>query len=308
MTALPSTPQTHLGRHHRGSHIEQRWDTRQDDVLKTTLPWTPARPKSTRKTQHDLLLVQGEAVEHVDNIRSTPFPSWPGLWTPPAWWARPNRGFSYRLKQAGLSSQVLGNFYKATIESILCLSASVWYGRCTAQDKKDLAWVVKIAIVDWNRSLPDMDSLCEGQVQRQTRRIAADPTHPGNGLFVPLPSRNKYRRYTTLQNTNKQNETTSSVGLWDLFTTSALSPKINCFSISNHNREISDQNVIDTLSAVQQVSHSLCNNSVFHSPLIHRGGRVSRLLYNPICSQYAGASIMNWIWITWVSHPACITN
>ncbi|KAI3353437.1 hypothetical protein L3Q82_019966, partial [Scortum barcoo] len=36
--------------------------------------------------------------------------------------------------------------------------------------------------------LPDLDSIYAGRIQKKARHIAADPTHPGNGLFVPLPS------------------------------------------------------------------------------------------------------------------------
>ncbi|KAI3351288.1 hypothetical protein L3Q82_005833 [Scortum barcoo] len=68
---------------------------------------------------------------------------------------------------------LLTNFYRATIESILCLSAAVWYGSCTAAQ---------------GSPLPDLDSIYAGQMQKKARHIAADPTHPGNGLFVPLPS------------------------------------------------------------------------------------------------------------------------
>ncbi|KAI3366269.1 hypothetical protein L3Q82_009737 [Scortum barcoo] len=60
--------------------------------------------------------------------------------------------FLRKLKRAGLSPQLLTNFYRATIESILCLSAAVWYGSCTAQDQKDLAWVVKTAQRDCGKS------------------------------------------------------------------------------------------------------------------------------------------------------------
>ncbi|KAI3365087.1 hypothetical protein L3Q82_010198 [Scortum barcoo] len=44
-----------------------------------------------------------------------------------------NKDFLRKLKRAGLSPQLLTNFYRATIESILCLSAAVWYGQlhCT---------------------------------------------------------------------------------------------------------------------------------------------------------------------------------
>ncbi|KAI3367117.1 hypothetical protein L3Q82_008187 [Scortum barcoo] len=60
--------------------------------------------------------------------------------------------FLRKLKRAGLSPQLLTNFYRATIESILCLSAAVWYGSCTAQDRKDLAQVVKTSTGDCGKS------------------------------------------------------------------------------------------------------------------------------------------------------------
>ncbi|KAI3357832.1 hypothetical protein L3Q82_016220, partial [Scortum barcoo] len=44
--------------------------------------------------------------------------------------------FLRKLKRAGLSPQLLTNFYRATIESILCLSAAVWYGSCTAKTER----------------------------------------------------------------------------------------------------------------------------------------------------------------------------
>ncbi|KAI3375383.1 hypothetical protein L3Q82_021866 [Scortum barcoo] len=100
--------------------------------------------------------------------------------------------------RAGLSPQLLTNFYMATIESILCLSAAVWYDSCTAQDRKDLARVVKTAQGIVGSSLPDLDSIYAGRmIQKKAQHIAADPTHPGNGLFVPLPSGKWYRNIKT---------------------------------------------------------------------------------------------------------------
>ncbi|KAI3376769.1 hypothetical protein L3Q82_000371 [Scortum barcoo] len=97
--------------------------------------------------------------------------------------------FLRKLKCAGLSPQLLTNFYRATtIESILCLSAAVWYGSCTAQDRKDLARVVKTAQGIVGSPLPDLDSIYAGRIQKKARHIAADPTHLLNGLFVLLPS------------------------------------------------------------------------------------------------------------------------
>ncbi|KAI3367236.1 hypothetical protein L3Q82_008287 [Scortum barcoo] len=109
--------------------------------------------------------------------------------------------FLRKLKRAGLSPQLLTNFYRATIESILCLSAAVWYGSCTAQDRKDLAQVVvKTAQGIVGSPLPDLDSIYAGRMQKKARHIiaATDPTHPGNGLFIPLPS-GKRREITAPQ-------------------------------------------------------------------------------------------------------------
>ncbi|KAI3372667.1 hypothetical protein L3Q82_022709 [Scortum barcoo] len=94
-----------------------------------------------------------------------------------------------KLKRAGLSPQLLTNFYRATIESILCLSAAVWYGSCTAQDRKDLAQVVKTAQGIVGSPLPDLDSIYAGQDAEEGPTYCRRPYPPGkNGLFVPLPS------------------------------------------------------------------------------------------------------------------------
>ncbi len=74
---------------------------------------------------------------------------------------------------------------------------TVWYGSCTAQNKNDLARVVKTAQVIVGCRLPDLDSVYADRVQRRARRIATDPTHPGNALFVPLPSGKRYRNIMT---------------------------------------------------------------------------------------------------------------
>ncbi|KAI3363673.1 hypothetical protein L3Q82_001298 [Scortum barcoo] len=74
--------------------------------------------------------------------------------------------------------ELLTNFYRATIESILCLSAAVWYGSCTAQDRKNLARVVKTAQGIVGSPLPDLDSIYAGWIQRKARCVALPPTLP----------------------------------------------------------------------------------------------------------------------------------
>ncbi len=95
------------------------------------------------------------------------------------------------LKQAGLSSRLLINFYGSAIENILCYCVTVWYSSRTAQDRKDSARVVKTAKRIVGDPLPDLDSVYAERLQKKVRNIAADPTHPGHGLFDPLPSGHK---------------------------------------------------------------------------------------------------------------------
>ena len=59
--------------------------------------------------------------------------------------ARQRHFFHRKLKWAGLSFWLLVNLYRATVESIMCVSATVLYCSCTGQDRKDLSWVVRTA-------------------------------------------------------------------------------------------------------------------------------------------------------------------
>ncbi|KAI3357041.1 hypothetical protein L3Q82_003684 [Scortum barcoo] len=106
--------------------------------------------RRSRRTEHAPLLIHGEAVERVNNIKFlgihiTSDLTWSMNTAHLVKKAQQRLFFLRKLKHAGLSPQLLTNFYRATIESILCLSAAVWYGSCTAQDRKDLARVVKTA-------------------------------------------------------------------------------------------------------------------------------------------------------------------
>ena len=158
--------------------------------------------RKSRKTEHAPLLIHGEEVERVENIKFlgihiTSDLTWTLNTSSLVKKAQQRLFFLRKLKRAGLSSQLLANFYRSTIESILCLSATVWYGNCTAQDRKNLARVVRTAQGIVGRRLPDLDSVYTSRVQRRASRIAADPTHPGNRLFVPLPSGKRYRNIAT---------------------------------------------------------------------------------------------------------------
>ena len=81
-----------------------------------------------------------------------------------------------------------------------CLSVTVWYGSCTALERKQLARVVRTAQGIVGCPLPDLDSIYAGRVTKRARSIATDPSHPGHRLFVPLPSGKRYRNIRTTAN------------------------------------------------------------------------------------------------------------
>ncbi|KAI3372543.1 hypothetical protein L3Q82_023021 [Scortum barcoo] len=100
--------------------------------------------RKSRRTEHAPLLIHGEAVERVNNIKFlgihiTSDLTWSMNTAHLVKKAQQRLFFLRKLKRAGLSPQLLTNFYRATTESILCLSAAVWYGSCTAQDLKGLS-------------------------------------------------------------------------------------------------------------------------------------------------------------------------
>lgn len=154
--------------------------------------------RRSRKRAHAPLLMDGEEVEQVDNIKYlglhiTSDLSWSLNTGRLVKKAQQRLFFLRKLKRAGLSSRLLVNFYRATIESILCLSVTVWYGSTTAQERKQLARVVRTAQGIVGCPLPNLDSMYTGRVRKRAKSIATDPSHPGHRLFVPLPSGRRYR-------------------------------------------------------------------------------------------------------------------
>ncbi|KAI3368184.1 hypothetical protein L3Q82_007914 [Scortum barcoo] len=83
--------------------------------------------RRSRRTEHAPLLIHGEAVERVNNIKFlgihiTSDLTWSMNTAHLVKKAQQRLFFLRKLKRAGLSPQLLTNFYRATIESILCLN------------------------------------------------------------------------------------------------------------------------------------------------------------------------------------------
>ncbi|KAI3356667.1 hypothetical protein L3Q82_003302 [Scortum barcoo] len=137
--------------HHSGPHISDNDETHYREEIQHLTQWcsnnnlvlNTSKTKEvivdyrrSRRTEHAPLLIHGEAVERVNNIKFlgihiTSDLTWSMNTAHLVKKAQQRLFFLRKLKRAGLSPQLLTNFYRATIESILCLSAAVWYGSCT---------------------------------------------------------------------------------------------------------------------------------------------------------------------------------
>jgi len=74
--------------------------------------------------------------------------------------------FLRRQKQAGLPSELLVNLCRSVIESILCQCFTVWYSSCTADNRRDLARVVRTAQRIVGVTLPGLDTVYAGRLQK----------------------------------------------------------------------------------------------------------------------------------------------
>ena len=101
--------------------------------------------------------------------------------------------FLRRLRKAHLSTPILVNFYRCAIESILTNCITVWYGNCSASDRKALQRVVKTAQRIIGTPLPAIESIHSRRCLRKARSIIKDTSHPNHGLFTLLPSGRRYR-------------------------------------------------------------------------------------------------------------------
>ncbi|KAK0142660.1 RNA-directed DNA polymerase from mobile element jockey [Merluccius polli] len=105
--------------------------------------------------------------------------------------------FLRTLKKNHLSADILCNFYRCAIESILTNCITAWYGNCSVADRKSLQQVVKTAQRVTGTPLPAIEVVRKKRCLNRARSILKDPSHPANGLFQLLPSRRRFRSLQT---------------------------------------------------------------------------------------------------------------
>ncbi|KAK0156083.1 hypothetical protein N1851_001364 [Merluccius polli] len=101
--------------------------------------------------------------------------------------------FLRTLKKNHLSADILCNFYRCAIESILTNCITAWYGNCTVADRKSLQRVVKAAQHITRTPLPTIEVVQKKRCLNRARSILRDLSHPAYRLFQLLPSGRRYR-------------------------------------------------------------------------------------------------------------------
>ncbi len=79
------------------------------------------------------------------------------------------------------------------IESILSQCISVWYGNASNQDCKALQRVVRLAESISGSALPSLQDIYLKRCKSRAIKIIKDSNHPGNRLFILLPSGKCFR-------------------------------------------------------------------------------------------------------------------
>ncbi len=75
-----------------------------------------------------------------------------------------------------------------TWESVLTSCITVWYGNCSAADRKTLQRTVNTAAKIIGAPLPSILDIFLARCSSKTNSIVKDPTHPSHSLFQLLPS------------------------------------------------------------------------------------------------------------------------
>ena len=93
-----------------------------------------------------------------------------------------------RLQRVGMDCEILTNFYRCTIESILTVSITTWYGNSTAHDRKTLQRVVRSAQRTTGTELLSIQDLYSQHCRRKAKRILSDLNHPSHSLSTQKPA------------------------------------------------------------------------------------------------------------------------
>ena len=179
----------------------------------------PQQPQiNTKKTQEvvidfrrkrepvDPLSIQGEIIQQVPQAKflGTTIASnlsWDANCTSIKKKAHQRLYFLRQLKKFRMRREILYQFYKASIESVLTFSICVWFGGLKGKDKAALNRIIKVSSKIIGSELPSLDELFTIRSRKKARKITRDSSHPANHLFELLPSG---RRFRTIRSRTKR--------------------------------------------------------------------------------------------------------
>ncbi|XP_058031699.1 protein ripply2 isoform X1 [Ahaetulla prasina] len=96
-----------------------------------------------------------------------------------------------------LPKELLIQFYRGIIESVICTSITVWFSSATQQEKHRLQRIIRTAEKIIATNLPSIEDLYTARIKKRAVKIFTDPAHPGHKLFQLLPSKRRYRALHT---------------------------------------------------------------------------------------------------------------
>lgn len=123
--------------------------------------------RRSKRTEHYALCIDGEEVERVESfkflgVHISADLTWSTNISHQVGKAHQRLYFLQKLCQIHLPQHLLINFYRSTIESILTYCYTVWFGSCTAEDRKDLQRVVRAAERVIGTTLPPLSIIYTG--------------------------------------------------------------------------------------------------------------------------------------------------
>ncbi len=101
--------------------------------------------------------------------------------------------FSPPAERASLPPPILTTFYRGTIESVLTSCITVWYGNCSAADRKTLQRTVNTAAKIIGAPLPSILDISLHDAPAKPTASWRTPPTPPTVLFQLLPSGRRYR-------------------------------------------------------------------------------------------------------------------
>ncbi len=114
--------------------------------------------------------------------------------TPYTWRMYHQRLYHLRhLRKFRVSPAILKTFYSGAIEILLIRCISVWYGNVSNQDCKSQQRVVRLAEHISGSALPFLQDIYLKRCKSRAAKILKDSNHPGNPLFILLPSGKHFR-------------------------------------------------------------------------------------------------------------------